>query len=722
MSVRSSVALAMAMACFGALPSVALGAGTEYPDADWSEAWIESPSTAGDATLHADVLRPKGYTDANKTPVILSIGPYFNHSGQTGPAGPAENTQYDPVGPNAGPSERFQDFVEGSGLLKKGYSFVMVDLRGFGGSNGCLDWSGPGEQADVVNAVQWAAGQPWSSGKVGMYGKSYDGLTGLIGVDHQPQGLGAVVSQEPVYDDYRYLYGDGIRRENSLATPALYDGIAATPGPLTDDPNYNAASLNDPACLAQNWAAQAGDDNHDSDFWKQRNLIPGAAGSKVPLFLTQGLTENNTVADGLAQYMQNHTGYERAWLGPWKHVRGNERCSEGDLGLLGDSNCNEDNLGTLKMGRAGWFDEVMRFYDRFLKGVKSKVSDPMIAVQTNDGKWRGEDKWPPSDSKGYTSELLPGTYTDDGDDSLSATDPNGVWTISPPLPYDAHLSGSGHVNVDVSTTLPRANLVVDVYDLDRDGTGPLITRQAHMIRESGDSEIPLDLWSADWKIPAGHRIGVKVADINTDFWLFAAPTMQDVTVNGGQITLPFLRTERTKTIQGDPGVQLESYLSDTVTVPAETMESSQSDSFTFPPRQRGDKDSGGVVGPAQPPVEGSVTTKAPGVGPAGGRGGDTSEYFEFDVDAVHDNAAMRGRVTPTMPADLDLYLQRRADDGTWSDAGEGANGGDLDGETISKSGLTPGHYRLEVLNWAGPAGNPIAIELTFLNSAGQPGT
>ncbi len=105
----------------------------------------------------------------------------------------------------------------------------------------------------------------------------------------------------------------------------------------------------------------------------------------MPLFLTQGLTENNTVADGLAQYMQNHTGYERAWLGPWKHVRGNERCSEGDLGLLGDSNCNEDNLGTLKMGREGWFDEVMRFYDRFLKGAKSKVKDPMIAVQTNDG-------------------------------------------------------------------------------------------------------------------------------------------------------------------------------------------------------------------------------------------------------------------------------------------------------------------------------------------------
>ena len=224
---RSLIALLLSAAALCVAPAAASAGGVAYPDADFTQEFIPS---AGGVQLHADILRPKGATKTDKTPVIVSIGPYFNHSGQTGPAGPAEGTSYDPVGPNAGPSERFADFVEGSGLLKKGYSFVMVDLRGFGGSNGCLDWSGPGEQADVVSAVTWAASREWSNGKVGMYGKSYDGLTGLIGVDKRPSGLAAVVSQEPVYDDYRYLYGDGMRRENSVATPALYDGIAATPG------------------------------------------------------------------------------------------------------------------------------------------------------------------------------------------------------------------------------------------------------------------------------------------------------------------------------------------------------------------------------------------------------------------------------------------------------------------------------------------------------------
>jgi predicted acyl esterase len=574
--IAGALAAASAVAVAG---QPADASGVAYPDADWTQAWISSPSSAGDATLHADVLRPKGYDKDDKTPVILSIGPYFNHSGQVGPAGPVEGTTYDPVGPNAGPSERFQDFVEGSGLLRKGYTFVMVDLRGFGGSNGCLDWSGPGEQADVVNAVKWAASQPWSTGRVGMYGKSYDALTGLIGVDKRPPGLGAVVAQEPVYDDYRYLYGDGMRRLNSVATPALYDGIAATPGPLADTgdtPNYNAQSLNNPACLAQNFAAQAGDDDHDSAFWRQRNLIPGAAGSNVPLFLTQGLTENNTVADGLQAYLANHRGYERAWLGPWEHVRGNER----------------DESGRLKMGRAGWFDETMRFYDRYLKDQTPTVADPPTAVQTNDGTWRSEAQWPPADKRSYTTRLKSGSYLDNAQSNSTAfnspsgdpSDPtvtSGVWTVSKPLPYDVHLSGSPTASIDVTTTQPNANLVVDLYDLGPDGTGPLITRQGHLVRSAGDSTIPLTLWGADWKLQSGHRLGVRVTDNNQDWWMMAAPSGQTVTVRGGSIALPFLRYRRTETIQGDPGVQLAGYRDQqTATAPATAVSSAVN--FTLP--------------------------------------------------------------------------------------------------------------------------------------------
>ena len=553
--------LAAALLLLALLPATASAADVP-PGATWSEATI--PSTDG-VELHADILRPSHVPAGEPTPVVLAIGPYFGHAGQTGAVGPVQGTSYDPIGPSTGPSDRFHDLIVGAKLMERGYTFVTVDLRGFGGSTGCLDWGGPGEQADVVKAVEWAAAQPWSTGKVGMYGKSYDGVTGLIGVNRQPAGLAAVVSQEPVYDLYRYLYGDGIRRVNSLLTPALYDLIDATPGPLLDDPAYTLDGANDtmrPGCKVLTWADQAGGDDHYSPYWRARTLIPGATGSDVPLLLTQGLTENNTVADGLAQYLENHSGYERAWLGPWEHVRGNE----------------SDESGRLKMGRAGWFDEVVRFYDRFLKGVEPAVEDPMVAVQTNDGRWRAEDVWPPADATGYTSPLRTGAYPDDGTSSVTGV--NGVWTISRPLPYAAHLAGSGRAVVDVSAALPRANLVVDVYDLDENGRGPLITRQAHLIRQSGP--IALDLWSADWKLAPGHRIAVRVTDANTDWWLHV-PTKQTVLLHGGSITLPFLARERTETIAGEPGTQLPSYLAETVTVPASTVQSAESEDFVLPP-------------------------------------------------------------------------------------------------------------------------------------------
>ena len=61
-------------------------------------------------------------------------------------------------------------------------------------------------------AVECAAEQPWSNGRVGLIGKSYEGWTGLMGIAQQPKGLAAVVAMESVFSGYRYIYMNGIRR------------------------------------------------------------------------------------------------------------------------------------------------------------------------------------------------------------------------------------------------------------------------------------------------------------------------------------------------------------------------------------------------------------------------------------------------------------------------------------------------------------------------------
>ena len=112
---------------------------------------------SGDGTLlDVDVIRAEG-TPANKRePVIMVVSPYT-------------------LPEDGGPSTRFDDFMADSNAIHEGYTYVIATLRSFGQSEGCSDWGGPGEQMDVTAAVEWAAAQPWSNGKVGLYGKSYDG-------------------------------------------------------------------------------------------------------------------------------------------------------------------------------------------------------------------------------------------------------------------------------------------------------------------------------------------------------------------------------------------------------------------------------------------------------------------------------------------------------------------------------------------------------------------
>jgi len=565
------------LAACSALLAPSAQAADPPPGSDWTKATIDS--TDG-VKLYADILRPKGLPETTKTPVILSIGPYFNHSGQLGPLGLAQNAPYDPI--SGGPSERFYDFINGAKVFERGYTWVQVDLRGFGGSNGCLDWTGPGEQADVKAAVEWAAAQPWSTGRVGMYGKSYDAVTGMAGVITQPKGLAAVIAQEPVYDMYRYLYSNRVRYVNSIATPGLYNAIAASPAAAGDTLAYHEAALNDtqrPGCPALNYTDQQ-DPNHDSAYWKARDLIAGSRGKRTPFFLTQGLLENNTKPDGSADYYNALAGPKRAWFGMWDHVRGNDKNSQ----------------GRLAMGRKSWFEEAMRFYDRYVAGKPESQApvgkDPQVVLQTNDGKWRSESDWPPKDAVTLNSQLKNGTYMDDGlnnggnegDACTPGPCGDGIWTFSPAFRQTTELAGTPRVTVDVTTQGPNANLVVDLYEVDAKGNAINIARQAYLLPGSG--KVTFDLYDQHWIMPTGSRLGVLVSGANQDWWAHA-PTGQQVTVKSATIALPFLACRSVQDLEGDSAIRLDNYKRNApFPVDDATIKANAVDGFALPEAQR----------------------------------------------------------------------------------------------------------------------------------------
>lgn len=490
------------------------------PDgARWTEHYF--PSSDGITMLHADVLRPKGLTNKDKTPVILTVSPYTNHSGST--------TDYSPGA--EGPSDRFYDFLEVSDILDRGYTYVMVDLPGFGGSGGCNDWGGEREQGAVKAAVEWAASRKWSTGRVGMMGKSYDGWTGLMGMAQRPKGLAAVVAMEPVYSGYRYLYNNGVRFSNSLVTPAGFQIYDAKPGTLNDDPLYHANGAPQAWCYGVNYGLQQLDEE-DSLFWAERNLLKRTKGVKTPLFLTQGFLETNTKSDAAFDFFNALGGrHNRAWFGQFDHYRGWER----------------DERGNFLTGRKTFVAEMMRFFDRHVKRVSARRApthnDAPVAVQDNLGRYRSEPTWPPRDSRRLWTKLRTGTYVDDGRNrATGSSSARGVWSFSQRLKHHAWLSGEAKVKLTVDAA-PRSNVVANIYDVAPDGTSTLITRGTKLVRGVGVQKVAFELYGQDWVLKRGHRLGVLVSGANAEWWLHV-PTQTDVKVRRAKVGLPFLRFVR----------------------------------------------------------------------------------------------------------------------------------------------------------------------------------
>ena len=547
--------LAAAAVLLAGLTATPATAAEPPPGATWSETYIDTPDGE---SLHVDVLRPEGYTDADQTPVILIASPYIG---------------------DVGPSNRFYDFIEGANVFERGYSVVMVSLRGTGGSSGCLDILGPGEQMDVVTGVEWAAAQPWSTGKVGMYGKSYDANTGAVGAALRPDGLAAVVAQQIAPDRYRGSYNDRVRLLQSLAYPTATYGVGAEQQISPDnDTTYLSNSLGHSADCQVGLAPHYLDDP-TADFWTVRDFVERAEGSTVPTFITTGYLDNPTnIGAGALDLYNALDGPKKLWVGWWDHVRGNDMV--------------EDRLA---MGRQGFFDEVMNFYDRHLKGLDVGSDDPVIAAQGSDGTWRSEESFPPADAQSLSSPLLGGSYVDDARNLGSADSGfgpggtgslgeekfgDGVWTFSPPLAHAAQLTGIPTATIDIAPQVPRTNLVVNVYDVDPAGEATLLTRGAGLVDAAGEKTI--ELWPTDWNLAAGHRVGVLVTGSNADAYTHV-PTQTTATVAGGTIDLPFLRYERVSDLAGDPAPRLESYRERApFPVAAETITSQTSEEFALP--------------------------------------------------------------------------------------------------------------------------------------------
>ncbi len=131
------------------------------------------------ARLEADVWRPD---TSQPVPVLICRTPYGR--------GTVELT--------ASPSE----------LAAGGFAVVLQDCRGRFGSDG--EWVYVhSEVNDGYDTVEWAAAQPWSNGRVGVFGASYMGYTQWLAAVARPPHLRAMLPECCPSDYWSASFGPG---------------------------------------------------------------------------------------------------------------------------------------------------------------------------------------------------------------------------------------------------------------------------------------------------------------------------------------------------------------------------------------------------------------------------------------------------------------------------------------------------------------------------------
>jgi putative CocE/NonD family hydrolase len=97
------------------------------------------------------------------------------------------------------------------------FAVLAVDARGSGASGGdrAMEWS-PAEVTDMGEVAAWAARQPWSNGRVGTFGISYDGNAAELAAAANQPAIRAVMPLYDNFDVFAAIQAGGVRQREQI--------------------------------------------------------------------------------------------------------------------------------------------------------------------------------------------------------------------------------------------------------------------------------------------------------------------------------------------------------------------------------------------------------------------------------------------------------------------------------------------------------------------------
>lgn len=199
-------------------------------------------------------------------------------------------------------------------LAARGYAVAVADVRGFGGSGGCVDMWGQLEQQDQVELISWVAEQDWSTGDVGMVGTGYAATTALEAAVQAPEQLKAVAAYAPVADAYQDWHFGGVPNGESMSNPATSLTWSALGSAGVDDPTRIGSSGN---CESDGLAKANDPRAVYNEFYEPRNLTAKADAATTAVLYAQGTLDRQVKPSMAPGLLDKLSGPTLGMVGPW---------------------------------------------------------------------------------------------------------------------------------------------------------------------------------------------------------------------------------------------------------------------------------------------------------------------------------------------------------------------------------------------------------------------
>lgn len=370
-------------------------------------------------------------------------------------------------------------------LVPYGYVVAVVDFRGVYASFGKNVAYNRGEwidaaRMDAYDVTEWLASQPWSSGKIGMWGCSATGGSQLQAATTAPPHLKAIFPMSCEFDAYPFGVPGGMARAegNTSAppaglTPELRDAMA-----VPVDGAEGAALLADAIAEHADNVENAGyvpyrdsiAENIPEQWWLKSSphtYLEEINRSGIAIYAAANWNEGMTKY-GAFFTLNNVTTPVKLLVGPAGHCE----------------------WSTVKQDTG--FDLVIeerRFFDHWLKGIDNCVMhEPKVHYYTYNAapgeEWQSAEAWPlPGERRtryyfGEGSLSTTATTASEGMDAFeveyAVTPENraetGLVYATEPLATAVQVTGHPVVELWISSTAADGDFVVTLEDVAPDGT------------------------------------------------------------------------------------------------------------------------------------------------------------------------------------------------------------------------------------------------------------